>query len=249
MPAIKPRALKAPPDVTGFVQNMVGLLGQHLVAVYHIHQAEQDWARAHPSLLLVLSSLSPSLLDRVAPPLLEAEDQGFRVQVDTEESLLRGADAFPARTLSLCNHRRLLHGRDLLAGLKVERHHLRLHVEQGLRSLQHRLVDSYLRRLKPGGDLAALRREVRRLILLLEGAVIAADAELPVQPELAQTVELAGRAGLILEADLARWSGLLDFAQGGQVERGVGSAKLYVDLFELLINLIGKVDALEGPKG
>lgn len=247
MLTLKPKALKAAPDVSNLVQSFIGILGSHLVAIYHIHQAEQDWALAHPSILVVLASVRPSLLDLISPRLLAAEEQGFRVQVDTEESLLRGADAFPARTLLLCNHRRLLHGRDVLAGLTVERHYLRLHVEQGLRSLQHRLVDSYVRRLKPGGDLPTLRREVRRFILLLEGAVIAANADLPSQPELAQTVELAERVGLVREAERVRWSGLLEFAQGGQLERGLGSAKLYADLFDLLANLIEKVDAMEHP--
>jgi len=216
-----------------FTADAAERLGAHLRAIY-------TFGTEHSRLLVLVDALSLDLLDTLAPLVRTARAAGMPVRIDAEMNLLRGSDAFPDLTLELISSRRLIHGSDVLDGLTVDPTSLRLHVEHGLRDVQGRLVRLVLARAAGELNVRKLRRVTRRLLLLLEGAVVAAGYPPTTSGGLD---EIARRAPEVLmsvrEVDLP---GLVSFVRGGG-----GPEAVMEELFGLLPPLIYQVDHLYEP--
>ncbi len=102
------------------------------------------------NLALVFRHLSLEKLRGVREP-LRASMVSVKIQTMllTENDLERSADAFPTKFLLMKHQHRVLHGDELLAGLVIDRAHLRLRCEQEYKNLLLRMRNAYVRAARP----------------------------------------------------------------------------------------------------
>jgi predicted nucleotidyltransferase len=99
------------------------------------------------NLLLVVADLPQSRLDAVARAVAARRAKGGRTVtplVLTDEQIRRSVDVFPVEFQDLATRRALLWGEDVLAALRVGRHHLRHQCESELRSKLVGLRQAYI---------------------------------------------------------------------------------------------------------
>ena len=164
------------------------------------------------------------------------------MRVDTADNLLRGADAFPAFSLELIRHRKLIDGEDVLAELSVETADLRLHVEHGLRGIFRDLVSGYIDGKIHGASLLEVRRATRRLIFLLEGALLANGRDIGSKPTPEEIIS-STRAMLRDDPD-PPWETFQRFLDGDLALDTSGMQNLYGALFSILNRVIDHVDRM-----
>ncbi len=219
-------------------------LGDQLQAVYAFgSELGRGKGAGHPRVLVLLDRIDRATLDRISEHVTGAQKKGVRVRVDCTDNLLSGADAFPSFALELRDSRKLLHGGDVLEGLEVDNKHLRLHVEQGLRGLHRDLIKAYVERGVRGDDVVELRRSTRRLLFLLEGALISAGEPPPDKGSVESIVNAACDA-LLPNEDRTPWNTLTRYAKGEGKLRGDDAKHLYGALLSALPTIVGVVDRL-----
>lgn len=222
------------------------LLGARLKAVYRFgSDVARGKGAGRERLLVLVERLDRELLDQVSDAVWSAQKNGVRVRLDSADNLLRGADAFPAFALELRDNRSLVTGQDLLKDLDVSPKHLRLHVEQGLRTMQRDLVRLYLERGARPDEGAELRRNLRKLLFLLEGALIV-TGRAPPRPLTLDGVIDACCTGLLASETRAPWDTVKRFAVNDAPLRGQAGQELYTGLFDALTQIIGVVDRMDG---
>ncbi|MBM4031667.1 MAG: hypothetical protein FJ291_07760 [Planctomycetes bacterium] len=97
------------------------------------------------NVLVVVSPLGKEQLDALAPPAQAWAGDGHRPPLlFTPEQLAASADAFPIELLDIQRCRRLLFGKDPLAGVSVAFENLRLELERELKAKLLALRESYL---------------------------------------------------------------------------------------------------------
>jgi hypothetical protein len=175
--------------VRDLTRELGAALGHDLVAVALTGSVVRgDWCQATSdvNVLVVVRATSIPALDAMAPALAAArEGWGCAPLVVSEADLHRSTDVFPIRFLDAQHHHRLVHGRDVLAELRIGPAHVRLRCEQELRNLQLRLQGMYLRRVGyPSRVLAALMHgtaaflnSLRALLFLETGQSLARHAD------------------------------------------------------------------------
>jgi hypothetical protein len=194
--------------------------------------------------LVLVERVDRALLDRVSEAVWAAQKEGVFVRIDSADNLIRGADAFPAFALELRNHRELVSGDDVLRDLDVNAAHLRLHVEHGLRSMHRDLVKLYLERGARPDEVQELRRNLRKLIFLLEGALMTAGRPIP-EPHTAGAVIKASVIQLLPDADRTPWDKIQHIATHDVPLRGESGRELYAALLDALGQIIPVVDRME----
>ena len=226
------------------VKALSGTLGPRLKAVYRFgSDVARGKGAGHERLLVLVDALDRDVLDRASDAVWTAQKAGVRVRVDSADNLIRGSDAFPAFALELRDHRALVHGEDVLRDLDVNPTHLRLHVEQGLRSMQRDLVRLYLERGARPDEAAELRRNLRKLLYLLEGAILAAGKPAPRPLSLDGVVD-ACASHLLAGCDRGPWDVVKRFAGPDVALRGEPARELYTALFDALGQIISAVDRM-----
>ncbi len=227
------------------VEELAAAAGARLQAIYSFGS---DFGRGprvgRGRLLLLLDQVDVACLESLVQHVTRCQASAIKVRVDTVDNLIHGADAFPAFTLELRDNRQLLKGADVLSALKLDTTHLRLHVEHGLRSMLRELVDFYLDRDVKGFQAPALRKSLRKLVYLLEGALICSHVQVPdnLQPE--AIIELA-QDQLLPNANTAVWRTIREFAADELPLKGDGATQVYASFFSALDSVIAVVDALE----
>lgn len=159
-------------------EELAASLGDRLEAIVlygGLARGEYNPPSSDVNLLVVVREADVDTLDRMAEPLRDAALRiPLSLMVATEADLDRSTDIFPTRFLEMQRHHRILHGRDVLAGLEIGRDHLRLRCEQEIKNLLLRLRQFYVQR--------AARAEL--LEQTLSGAVASFLADLAVLLEL-----------------------------------------------------------------
>ncbi|MCA9668849.1 MAG: hypothetical protein KC503_24815 [Myxococcales bacterium] len=221
-------------------------LGVRFVAAYRFGSTFGRGPKASRArVLLLIDRIDRAVLDAISPLAHAAKSRQVQLRVDTAEALLASADAFPVMTLELIATRELLAGgSDPLDELAVDAARLRLRVEQNLRVIHRELVQTYLEvgdRLQPLAS--ELRRAARKLLYLLEGALIAADAALPSTPVQPGAL-VDALAALVGDEDLAVWRKLLSFASYDEIIDRDELADFFSEVLAALDKLVGIIDAL-----
>lgn len=138
--------------------------GDDLVSVLvHGSAVRGGWAEGSDvDLVVVLREASRATLERSANALQGARwSSRIEAMVLVEEEIARAADVFPVFYDEIKQHHVVLHGSDPFAALKIERHHLRLRIEQELREAQIRMRRAVI---DAQGNKDALRGAVARKI-------------------------------------------------------------------------------------
>jgi len=226
------------------IESLKSILAAKLRAIYRFGS---DLARGkgvgRDRLLVLVERVDRELLDGVSEAVWAAQKEGIHVRIDSVDNLIRGSDAFPAFALELRNHRSLVLGEDVLSGLDVNPAHLRLHVEHGLRSMHRDLIKLYLERGRPD-EVAELRRNLRKLLFLLEGALMAAGRPIP-EPHSLGAIINACCIHLLADEDRGPWDQVKRFATHDVPLRGESGRELYSALLDALGQIIPVVDRME----
>jgi hypothetical protein len=117
------------------VASLGAALGERLVSVtvYGGHATEAPHHREPLRLCIELDPCDAAALE-AAGGAIGARSARVRPYFVARGELARLADVFPLRIHGMLAHRRTIHGADPLAGVEIEREHLRMGVEQGLRN-------------------------------------------------------------------------------------------------------------------
>lgn len=229
--------------LAGFVEQVRSVADSRFAAAYRFgSELARGKGKGQARVLLVVDRIDRVLLDKIAPIISAAQREGIRVRLDTADNLLRGADAFPAFSLELMRHRELLAGDDVLSALKVEIEDLRLRVEHGLRGIFRELVANYIDGKIEPGSVLELRRAARRMVFLMEGALLAAGKELGTNPTSDEIIKEI-RAVLPPDSD-APWKVLRTFLAGDLSMGTAGMRDLYGALLAILHVVIDHVDRM-----
>jgi hypothetical protein len=133
------------------------------------------------NLLLVLDALGPAELDAVAKPTARWTKDGHRPPLlFTRGQLEASAEVFPIELLDMRRSRRVLFGDDPLAGVTVEREHLRLQLERELNEKLLALREGYLLTGgRPSRVFALLVSSLAGLLVLLRAALSLFQEDVP----------------------------------------------------------------------
>lgn len=125
------------------VERLNKAFGQQLVSVIlYGSGATRDWNEGSSDLnvLCVVEEITPRELGLAEPILHWWHEAGNPAPLLLDPEEVRNAtDCFPMEFHDMQQHRRVLHGQDLIAGLAVDNKYYRAQVEQELRSKQLRL--------------------------------------------------------------------------------------------------------------
>jgi predicted nucleotidyltransferase len=167
------------------VRRLKSALNDHLVAaILYGSAAMGDWHEQSSDLNVLC------VLDRVSRPELAASEPVFRwwrqqgnppPLLMSEEEIRNASDSFPMEFHDMREHRRVLHGADVIQNLTVDRSFYRAQVEHELRAKQIRLRQKA----------AELLSRPEQLMNLLTGSV--------------STFCVLGRHALILSGHEPRW--------------------------------------------
>jgi hypothetical protein len=117
--------------------------GESLVsAILYGSAAVGDWHEHSSDLnvMCVLSQITPHELVQSEPVFRWWREQGNPPPLlMSEEEVRTSTDSFPMEFSDMCQHRRLLYGRDVIENLRVDRSFYRAQVEHELRAKQIRL--------------------------------------------------------------------------------------------------------------
>lgn len=130
-------------QLSDLMERLKTALGDRLVSVVLYGSAAMgDWHQHSSDLnvLCVLNQLSPNELGQSEPIFRWWREQGNPPPLLlTEEEVRTSTDCFPMEFHDMQEHRRVLYGTDLIAGLEIDRSFYRAQVEHELRAKQIRL--------------------------------------------------------------------------------------------------------------
>jgi hypothetical protein len=130
-------------QLSDLVQRLKTALGDRIVSVVLYGSAAMgDWHEQSSDLnvLCVLDRLSPSELSQSEPIFRWWREQGHPPPLLlTDEEVRTSTDCFPMEFHDMQEHRRVLYGTDVIAGLEIDRSFYRAQVEHELRAKQIRL--------------------------------------------------------------------------------------------------------------
>ena len=108
-------------------------------------RGDYDAQHSDLNLLVVLDEVTTASCDAMMAPLHAAQRTALvHVELVTPKDIARSADVFPLKFLDIQRHHRVLLGQDPLQGVQIAWDHLRLRVEQQIKSLMFELRAYYL---------------------------------------------------------------------------------------------------------
>jgi len=163
-----------------FIDMMKDLYGDELVSLNLYGEAtagDPGGNHRHVKLLAILNGIGPSQLKRYAGVNSKWSKKGIPVPLMlTQDTLETSTDVFPIEFFEMKESYRLLHGRDILAGLEISHDNLRRQCEEQIKGKFIHLRQEYI---VVSGDKKALSHliaasiepftEIMRNILRLEG--------------------------------------------------------------------------------
>jgi len=163
-------------DLAGFVRAVEHALGEALVgATLYGSAAGDDWVRGRSDVntMLVVRAVTTGVLDALAACLPAWRRRGFALPLVVDEEFLeRARDAFPMELDDARRRHRTLTGRDVLAGLVVDRAPLRRQCEHEARGKLLRLRALYLDAAARPGDLERLLvQSVKSFLVILRHVI------------------------------------------------------------------------------
>ncbi len=157
-----------------FAQEMVRLLGEELqtVACYgSAASGDYVYGRSNINMLLLFKSVTVSHLKVISVPMEKWMTRGFAAPaIFTLQDLERSLDAFPLLFMEIRDNHRIIQGPDPFKDLVIAKSHLRLQVEQMLRT---KVAEARTEFIASGESLRSFEEMVARsfnsLIPLLRG--------------------------------------------------------------------------------
>ncbi|MDF1843260.1 MAG: hypothetical protein P1U77_17630 [Rubripirellula sp.] len=151
-------------------EDILNSLGADLesVIVYGVFARNHRLETTHDtvSVMLVLKNATCQTLDKISTVIARFNQEiPLSTMILTREDLHSSCDVFPIKFHGIKQHYQVLHGDDVLFGLKVSDEHLRLRCEQQLKNLMLRLRSIYLHRSHCPDELLDALAEANRSFL------------------------------------------------------------------------------------
>lgn len=239
-----PSALAGP--LEAMTAQLVAGLGDHLIsALVYGSAARQDWdAQASDvDVMLVLDAVTLETLDAVRPALAIARRAApIDALVLTPEDLASSADAFPLRFLDIARTHVVLHGLDPMRELDIAWDHLRLRVEQEIKSLMFSLRREYLLHARRPEVLARVLTASLSTFFAGVGALLYLSDP---QWWISGKEEVARAASAHLDYDEALMRRLLQLYRGELHPSEEQLRLLYAHTMQLVERAAARVDGLE----
>lgn len=231
-------------DLREFAAEAEQVLGERLIALYQFGSSFARGPRDRDArLLMLVRSLDAALLHDVRPLAARARAANLQLRFDTVGDVVASADVFPIFTLELIDTKTLIRGADVLEPLAVHPEHLRLHVEQSLRSLHRALLVAYIEDEGPQSLSRDLRLNVRKSIYLLRAMGLVCGLAFPDTPSAETLIDTV--IGLLLpDADRAIWHRLRRMASFEQPVAPEELAPLFAGALDAFSALVNAADAL-----
>ncbi|RCK78433.1 MAG: hypothetical protein OZSIB_1353 [Candidatus Ozemobacter sibiricus] len=172
-----------------FAQEMAKLLGEDLetIACYgSAASGDYVYGRSDINMVLLFKTVSVPHLKVISVPMEKWATRGFAAPlILTRKDLERALDALPLLFMELRDNHRVIHGPDPFQGLTIEKAHLRLQVEQMLRS---KLTEARTEFIASGESLSTfenmLAKSFNSLIPLLRGMLVLTGATPSIRKDL-----------------------------------------------------------------
>ena len=233
-------------QLSSFVDDLRATHRSNLVAVI-LYGSAATGDRHHSSdlnFLVVLDKLGPADLRNAHAAVREWAKLGHNVPVYfTTDEIANAADVFPVEFNQMQRARKVLFGRDVLAGIEVSNENLRHQVEFELRSKLIMLRRQYIPASATVEDLTLLMSDsLVSFIALFRGVLMLHGVNPPVRRRetLAATVERLGLAGSPLEKIYNIRHGNFDHAL-----TEVEADKLFAEYLEQIERVIESVDSMD----
>ncbi|MGB0745311.1 MAG: hypothetical protein ACPGSB_12370, partial [Opitutales bacterium] len=186
-----------------YTESLKTSLGEKLQAVLlYGSSAAGDYieGRSDYNVLLLASDWSVGTLDAIHEATGKWQKAGNPAPLCfTPQRLKDAADVFPLEMLDILESHRVLHGEDLLSGIKVDPRNLRHQVEFELRSKLLKLRQAYLQMRKPEKALPELMgQSISSIQAVFRGALRLFSEEIP-QDKSAACTALEKELGLKLD--------------------------------------------------
>jgi len=143
--------------LTTLVENLDTTCGSGLVSVVlydGLVKNTQIKATDTIKVMLVMENIDTAVLDQLAQVFSSFSlKEQLQPLVLSEADLCSSTDVFPIKFLDMQQDHEILHGKDILKDLTIEREHLQLRCEQEIKNLMLRLRKSYLMGLDQKGAL------------------------------------------------------------------------------------------------
>jgi len=230
-----------------FTEQLKNALGDRLHAVVlYGSAAAGDYVpgKSDYNLLVVSAQWTAHELEAIRAPSRKWTDAGNPPPLCfTPERLANAADVFPMEMLDILVAHRVLHGEDPLAGIVVEKTHLRHQLEFELRSKLLKLRQAFLALGKPEKDLNGLMLDSLSAFQAVFRGVLRLFAENVPSPKPAAVRELAK----VLAIDLAVFEELQGMKEGHAAS---GSPAERFDRYLAAIEMVlDRIDASLDKKG
>lgn len=230
-------------QITTFASEVAAALGDRLVCLaLHGSAAGDDYveARSDVNSVIVVPTVTMECLEALAPVVARWERRRFGIPLVIDEAFLdRGSDTFPMELEDIRRQHRVLAGRDVLTGIRIERDALRRQCEQEARGKLLRLRALYLSTSGAPSALERLMLDSLKSILILLRHMLRLRGE-----DVGQTYSEALSEGARVLGPLPLMQSLLDHRRGVTrlVPRGLhGEFRAYLDEVE---RIVGALDAL-----
>lgn len=102
------------------------------------------YGRALRKILVLVEKVDQAILDKVKDVVIKARQDNMFLLLATKDDILTSSDVFPVRYLEMKTTHKHLEGEDFLSELKIEEKHMKLRVEQELKSAMFRLRQCYI---------------------------------------------------------------------------------------------------------
>jgi len=218
--------------------------GSHLCSLVLYGSAargEFDEGHSDLNLLLVLEKLDGAALEKAGPILMWWRELGQPMPLlFAAGELERSSDAFPIEISDLQACHRLLAGKEILQGLRVDAAHHRAQLEHELRSKLLRLRQKAVPILNDRKLLLRLMEDsVSTFLVLIRHALLLQGVEAPSKRR--ELLALAEGGGLM---EARPFSALLDLREGKLSPKAVQPVQLFEDYLRQVQILIAAVDGL-----
>lgn len=228
-----------------FVETTQEAVGASLVAIVlygGLAKGHYDPSGSDVNILVVLEPAGVAQMRALAPSVVAGQETfGLSVQILTRRDFERSTDVFPIMFLDIQQHHQLLAGEDVLSDLEIEREHLRLRCEQGLKNLLIQLRKLYVEQEREAAAIEMTLLFMTPSFLLMLNAVLMLEGH-PGCTSREELVSVAGERDPTLGETLSQLLAI----KRGELELELESLDALYQNFMFAVEAVAEhIDALE----
>jgi hypothetical protein len=228
--------------VEAFVADYQGVFGENLISVIMYGSAVTHEFKPGVSdinMAIILADTSMAHIGRCT--LIQSKWSRCAVATPffiSKEFIVSSKDTYPVEFLDMKSNYRILYGDDLLAGIEINREHLRMQCERELKGVALHLRRAFVESQgRPKVIASVLEISIRRLLPVFKALLVLAGKNIPgTKSDIIASIEDQHNLGI---------SVLSDIFHAGEKKLKYRSSEMYADYVKVVDLLVSKVDLLE----